>query len=277
MVKKEKKKKKAKAVATEKAVVIKKDKFSPSEKAEMLISQAIDKGSSVETIERLLAMRNQLKAEFAKEEFDKAMAKFQSECPIIEKTKKVIHKGKVRYSYAPIEDIAKQVREILKSHGFSYIFDSEAKEKSVVAICKTTHSAGHNQDIKFEVPIDPESFMNAPQKVASALTFAKRYAFLNAFGIMTGDEDDDGSGSDDTMSEEEEKKHNDDLLESSIKIVEKENDVNILKEFKKGIEKSEKYSDKDKKKLLEKVEQKINELDVNNSEKTSELEPNDNG
>src|SRR3990167_3791525 len=54
--------------------------------------------------------------------------------------------------------------------------------------------------------------MNAAQKVASALTYAKRYAFCNAFGILTGDADDDarltGNGDEphlkdtpDTMSE----------------------------------------------------------------------------
>ena len=45
----------------------------------------------------------------------------------------------------------------------------------------------------FKVPIDKEGYMNAPQKFASALTFAKRYAFCNAFGILTGDEDDDSN------------------------------------------------------------------------------------
>jgi hypothetical protein len=33
--------------------------------------------------------------------------------------------------------------------------------------------------------------MNAQQKVASALTYAKRYAFCNALGILTTDQDDD--------------------------------------------------------------------------------------
>ena len=35
--------------------------------------------------------------------------------------------------------------------------------------------------------------MSAQQKVGAALTFAKRYAFCNAFGIMTGDEDNDAN------------------------------------------------------------------------------------
>jgi hypothetical protein len=34
-----------------------------------------------------------------------------------------------------------------------------------------------------------EGYMTAPQKYASVLTFAKRYALCNALGISTGDED----------------------------------------------------------------------------------------
>ncbi|MDD5590162.1 MAG: hypothetical protein PHQ47_03240, partial [Candidatus Portnoybacteria bacterium] len=68
--------------------------------AEALIAQAIDKGVSVETMEKLLAMRKELKAEWAKEEFIKAMANFQKECPIIEKKKPVYEKGQ---EHLPIE------------------------------------------------------------------------------------------------------------------------------------------------------------------------------
>ena len=54
---------------------------------EKLISQAIEKGTPIETIERLLNMRRELKAEWAKEQYDLAMAKLQSECPVIKKKK----------------------------------------------------------------------------------------------------------------------------------------------------------------------------------------------
>ncbi len=53
--------------------------------AEALIVKPIDKNAPVETMEWLLIMRRELKAEWAKSEFDKAMAAFQSECPIIKK------------------------------------------------------------------------------------------------------------------------------------------------------------------------------------------------
>jgi hypothetical protein len=55
--------------------------------ADALIKQAIEKGTDVATMEKLLAMRKELKAEWSKEQFDKAMAKFQNDCPIIKKGK----------------------------------------------------------------------------------------------------------------------------------------------------------------------------------------------
>ena len=62
------------------------------EQVTVLISQAIDKNASVQTMERLLAMRRELKAEYAREAYDNAMSAFQAECPIIKKTKNVFTK-----------------------------------------------------------------------------------------------------------------------------------------------------------------------------------------
>jgi len=164
------------------------------EKVENLLELAVREKVPVETMEKLLAMRRELKAEFAKQEFDKAMAKFQKDCPTIEKKKQVNNKdGTPRYKYAPLDSIIKQVKEIIYKNGFSYTIDTDVDDKSVTAICKVTHKEGHSEISKFKVPIDPGSFMNEQQKFASALTFAKRYTFCNSFGILTGDEDDDSN------------------------------------------------------------------------------------
>ena len=81
---------------------------------EQLIARAIDKGTPVETMERILAMAEKVKAGQAKEAFNQAMADFQRECPTITKTKIVKDKtGKVLYSYAPLESIVEQVKELL--------------------------------------------------------------------------------------------------------------------------------------------------------------------
>jgi pentatricopeptide repeat protein len=161
---------------------------------ESIIRFAIEKGNvDVGTMERLLVMRKELQAEFAKKQFDEALAAFQSECPAVEKKKKVMNKDgrSVRYCYAPLDDIVEQVKPSLKAHGFSYSLDTKVDLGWVEAMCEITHSAGHSKTKSFKCPIDKDGYMNEPQKYASALTFAKRYAFCNAFGILTADEDTD--------------------------------------------------------------------------------------
>src|SRR3954470_6411938 len=160
---------------------------------ETLIAQAIDKNVPVQTMERLLVMRRELKAEFAKEAFDKAMSEFQAGCPTIGKTKCVYTKaGNKAYSYAPLESIVAQVKGLLKDHGFSYAVQTETKEGMVKVTCIAKHTYGHTEPSSVEVPLGNKTdIMSQTQVVAAALTFAKRYAFCNAFGILTGDEDTD--------------------------------------------------------------------------------------
>ena len=174
--------------------------FSP----EFLIAKAIDRGMSLETLERLMAMRDKLRAEQevdrsreAKMAFDRAMTAFQSECPAIEKKKSVMNKdGKsVRYRYAPLGDIVEQVRDLIGKHGFSHriseaFLDRETKE--AVAVCMVTHAQGHRELTERRFSLSASDYMNPAQNCASAMTFASRYAFCGAFGINTVDEDDDG-------------------------------------------------------------------------------------
>lgn len=160
---------------------------------EALLTAAVDKNVPIETMERLMNMRRELKSEAAKEGYDRALSKFQSICPIIAKTKEVMNKDgrSIRYSYAPLDSIVSQIREALAETNLSYSFDVPNEPDFVTAICKVTHAMGHSETSSFKVPLDKEGFMSAPQKYASALTFAKRYALCNALGILTGDDDTD--------------------------------------------------------------------------------------
>lgn len=178
--------------ATETAIVA---QVAPKQElsVEAIIQSAITNNVPVETMERLLAMRRELKQEAAKEAYDTAMAAFQSECPTIVKTKEVFTKnGQLAYKYAPIESIVQQVAPYLKKHGFSYSTTMELKENGVRVVCKITHEAGHSEESPMEVPFGTQTqIMSNSQVAAAASTFAKRYAFCNAFGILTGDEDTD--------------------------------------------------------------------------------------
>ena len=162
---------------------------------ETLIAKALESNVPVETLERLLAMRSELKAEQAQEAFNAAMSKFQSECPIIRKTREIKVNGQVRSRYASLDDILEQVSPIMKECGLSYTVDTESKGNEVVIMFEVHHILGHSRLTRFTVPIEEVAYMNDAQKTASALTFGKRYAFQNAFGILTGDQDDDGQAS----------------------------------------------------------------------------------
>lgn len=157
---------------------------------ENLISQAITKKVPVETMERLLAMRKQLKDEWAKEQYDRAMAKLQRELPVIEK-KSEAGNNNFNYKYAPLEYINEKTKKPIADNGFSYYFDTEEDVNFMTIYCHTTHEAGFTKTSKFRVPIDKSARMNATQQYGSALTYGKRYCFCNAFGIVVGGEDND--------------------------------------------------------------------------------------
>lgn len=165
--------------------------LAPSPTVESMLTLAIERGANVETLERLMAIRREVKAEQAKEAFDKALSDFQMECPPIHKGRDVMNKDKlsIRYRYAGLDDIISQVKSLLQKHGFSYTTDATVEEGWVTAICRVTHSLGHSQTSSFKVPISKDAYMSDPQKFAASLTFAKRYAFCNGFGIITSDED----------------------------------------------------------------------------------------
>lgn len=160
---------------------------------EQLIAMAIERGVDVDALEKLLAMRERLQQEQARNAYIAAMAAFQAECPPIHKTRQAD-----RYRYAPLDVIAEQTKALREKYGFSYRFDTrfEQDPPAMVALCIVSHKDGHSEMSEFRTPIDADNRarMNSLQSAASSQTYGKRYAFINAFGIMTADDDDDGRG-----------------------------------------------------------------------------------
>lgn len=163
------------------------------ESIESFISQAITSKADITVIERLFALRTQMKVEQAKEAFNSSMAKFQKECPVIKKKKeggKTNSSTVAAYKYAPIELIIEQVRDLIASNGFSYSFNIETFPESVKATCVINHEIGHSENSSMSFPNGTKTnIMSAPQLTAATVTFAKRYVFCAAFGITVGDED----------------------------------------------------------------------------------------
>lgn len=160
-----------------------------------IIQFASQSGITPEGLEKLVAMWREEQARIAEREFADAMRRFQSRCPKIRKNRAV--RGSFSFDYATLDHVAEIIQPHLDECGLSYSFDSEITETNGVASVKVRtilrHAGGHKEIVTFAAPIDKGARMNEPQKVASALSYARRYGLLLALGISTGGEDDDGN------------------------------------------------------------------------------------
>lgn len=167
----------------------------PVGQVESFITKAIEMNLDIDKMKEFLAMRKEAKQDWAKEQYDIAMARFQEECPVIKKNKSVQDKSGVkRYSYSPLDSIVQQVGKLIAKNGFSYTTKIKNDKEFLTATVRVTHRAGHSEESEFAIPVGTEAFMTDVQKYGARATFAKRYAFINAFGILTGDEDTDAKG-----------------------------------------------------------------------------------
>ena len=157
---------------------------------EGMIRYALDRGASVEVMEKMFDLSEKMRAVQAKREFDEAMSDFQMQCPMVKKARK----GGVS-KYAALEDVVGQTKSILKEHGFSYSLNTRVVDGKLFAVCFAKHKGGHTEESSFPcTPITGTNAMSEIMKVSSAVTFAKRQCFINAFGIICCDEDNDGHG-----------------------------------------------------------------------------------
>jgi len=156
------------------------------------ISDAISSGQSVETIRELMTMRSDLKKEYSKEQFFIALSNFQAAIPDIEKTTIVKNKnGTERYRYSPLDNTVKTVRPHMADNGLSYTTKTTFSEGIITARVEIHHALGHSEVSEFITEIDQDAYMNDTQKRGSARSFAKRYAFEDALGLMASELDDD--------------------------------------------------------------------------------------
>jgi hypothetical protein len=158
-----------------------------------MLTAAIDKGISPEALERLVALRERIMAQEAESAFTAALLAFQHECPLIGKSREV-DTGKYKYKYAELSHIVTVIQPLLRDHGLSFSFDAEGPADAVVVACIIRHVGGHSTRTRFPAKLDANSAMNATQKVASAITYARRYALVLALGLTVGAFDDDGRG-----------------------------------------------------------------------------------
>jgi hypothetical protein len=167
-----------------------------------LLQTAVEKGTPVEALEKLVALHERMEAREAAQAFANAMAAFQSACPSIKKssTADIVTRkgGRYSYTYAELDEIARTVNPILAKHGLSYSWDSTVEAGMLNCVCTIRHIKGHFTTSRLSLPVASESAMSEQQKYGAALTFAQRRTLSSGLGLTTTDEDADAADFDRT-------------------------------------------------------------------------------
>lgn len=144
-----------------------------------------------ERLEKFLELQIKMENRQREQEFNEALARFQGECPVIQKSKKVRF-NTTSYDYAPLDEIVHIIKPFLAKHGLSYTFDTRPEGTTTTLITTVYHAAGHSKQFLYTFEsVGDGGQMNGQQRRKSALTYAKRAGLENALGIVTAGEDDD--------------------------------------------------------------------------------------
>jgi len=172
-----------------------------------MLSRAIEHGSSVEVMERLLALQERWQAnqdaredvwqkQEAKIQFTQALIAAKRQLPIIVKNREAsfaTEKGRTSYQYEDLATIAKVIDPILGQHGLTYFFETSQTPDEMIVTCVLAHELGHEVRNTLRGPVDKTGSKNPIQAMGSSVTYLQRYTLKAALGVAAA-RDDDGHG-----------------------------------------------------------------------------------
>lgn len=122
-----------------------------------LIELALGKGD-VESLEKMMALKERHEANEARKAYNAAMAKFRELCPAIKKTKTVdftSSKGRTHYNHADLSGALEQIKPHMASCGLSHSWKTnQTKEGTIEVTCIVTHKLGHSESTPLFAPAD---------------------------------------------------------------------------------------------------------------------------
>lgn len=158
----------------------------PMNPAQML-SMAVQKGIDVEQLDKLMQLNERWEANEARKAYFDAFSTFQAIVPTIKKSK-----DGHNYKYAPIGDIALQIRPALEQCQLSYRFEINDSDGLISVTCIVSHRLGHQERTTMSGAPDTSGSKNAIQSHGSTVSYLQRYTLIGAFGLTIADEDIDG-------------------------------------------------------------------------------------
>lgn len=157
----------------------------PLELIELALERGLDPGKLMDLAERWQANR-------AAEEFAKAIAGFQAECPQILKERVVNRKdGGRMYLFASYDDIKKRTQPLQTKWKIATTFTAPKVENNVMTGTCRVRVGSHFEDTTLSLPVPKGLNTNSAQDFGQAVSYLKRYLYCMALDIVVTDEDDD--------------------------------------------------------------------------------------
>lgn len=167
--------------------VTKQEQLNPGQ----LLTLAVNQNLDIEKLERLMDLQKRWESDQNRKNFFEALAKFQSEVPELRKSKSVSFK-EVKYNYAPLADITRQIKDTCRDCGLSYRWEIADTKEELKVTCLVTHTDGHTERTTMTASPDDSGSKNKIQARGSAIEYLKRYTLIGALGLSTSDSDIDG-------------------------------------------------------------------------------------
>ena len=162
---------------------------------EGLLRAATDPSCDVDKLERLLAMQKSMIDDKRRTSFMASMARLQESLPQITKSGAILDRdGKVRSTFAKIEDIDVAIRPLCAAEGFSFSLDSKGNAQGTEFTSTISHRDGHSETKTLFLPTDAHSSRSAAQNAGSTIAYARRYLLMMHLNLVTRDVDNDGQG-----------------------------------------------------------------------------------
>jgi hypothetical protein len=164
-----------------------------------LLQVAIERGTDVAMLEKLVQLQQQWEANEARKAYVAAKAAFVAERPTITKNKHVGFESrktgdKTDYDHATLDNVCDIIGPVLSKHGLSHAWELSQSDGKVRVTCTLTHVLGHSERVWLEAGADMSGSKNPIQGIGSTVTYLQRYTLLAICGLATKNQDNDGRG-----------------------------------------------------------------------------------
>jgi hypothetical protein len=158
-----------------------------------LLQLAVQKGTDLDQLERLMALQERWEATEARKAYDAAFSAFKAEAVVIVKNKSVSAGPLSGKKYAELFSVVNAVTPALSRNGLSSSWQITKDQPDWIEVtCKLMHIAGHIETVSMGGPPDIGGAKNPIQARASTISYLQRYTLKAITGLSEQDDDTDG-------------------------------------------------------------------------------------